>query len=333
MLSLSGGIPKRGNQKKAITLLLGPDFMTDIIEVETSDHARLSLKVSYNWHFKIPKDPSDARLFQVADFIGDCCNSIASKVRSAVASIPFDTFHRRSGEIISKAIFGEGTELHFKANDLVITSVDIKGIEPVDKKTLESLQRSVQLAIEIATQSQEEEAKSKMERQKLLDSADAEKARKHLYELQAESESVLEAGKQLAVSRAKAQASAIEAEAELKATNLRVEAIKVKEMNELEHKKNLAEMELKFKEALNKLEIEKAKELAKIEAEKFSAMIQAIGPKTISEILSSEKDTQVKLLQALGLKGYLITDGKTPLNLFNTAKGLTGIENVIPKDE
>ncbi len=27
------------------------DFMTDIITVETSDHARLSLKVSYNWAF------------------------------------------------------------------------------------------------------------------------------------------------------------------------------------------------------------------------------------------------------------------------------------------
>ena len=27
--------------------------MTDIITVETSDHARLSLQLSYNWHFEV----------------------------------------------------------------------------------------------------------------------------------------------------------------------------------------------------------------------------------------------------------------------------------------
>ena len=30
------------------------------------------------------------------------------------------------------------------------------------------------------------------------------------------------------------------------------------------------------------------------------------------------------MLQALGLKSTLITDGSTPLNLFNTAQGLIG---------
>jgi len=33
---------------------------------------------------------------------------------------------------------------------------------------------------------------------------------------------------------------------------------------------------------------------------------------------------QVKLLRSLGLKSTLITDGKTPINLFQTAQGLIG---------
>lgn len=33
---------------------------------------------------------------------------------------------------------------------------------------------------------------------------------------------------------------------------------------------------------------------------------------------------QVKLLQSLGLKSTLITDGNSPINLFNTASGLLG---------
>lgn len=33
---------------------------------------------------------------------------------------------------------------------------------------------------------------------------------------------------------------------------------------------------------------------------------------------------QVKLLKSLGLKTTLITDGNSPINLFNTASGLVG---------
>lgn len=33
---------------------------------------------------------------------------------------------------------------------------------------------------------------------------------------------------------------------------------------------------------------------------------------------------QVKLLQGLGLHSTLITDGNSPINLFNTANGLIG---------
>lgn len=33
-------------------------------------------------------------------------------------------------------------------------------------------------------------------------------------------------------------------------------------------------------------------------------------------------EMKAKLLAGLGLKGYLVTDGKNPINLFNTANGL-----------
>ena len=48
-LSLSGGKPKKPNQIRSLVLLLGPDFFTDIVVVETADHARLQLQLSYNW--------------------------------------------------------------------------------------------------------------------------------------------------------------------------------------------------------------------------------------------------------------------------------------------
>ena len=40
----------------------------------------------------------------------------------------------------------------FPANNLlVVTSIDIQSVEPVDQRTRDSLQKSVQLAIEITT--------------------------------------------------------------------------------------------------------------------------------------------------------------------------------------
>ena len=32
-------------------------------------------------------------------------------------------------------------------------------------------------------------------------------------------------------------------------------------------------------------------------------------------------EMKAKLLKGLGLKGYLVSDGKNPINLFNTANG------------
>ena len=97
-LSLSGGKPKRQNQIKALCLLLGPDFCTDKITIETSDHARLELQLSYNWHFDVNKESSEeaSKLFSVPDFVGDACKAIASRVRGAVASVAFDDFHKVS---------------------------------------------------------------------------------------------------------------------------------------------------------------------------------------------------------------------------------------------
>lgn len=49
VLSLSAGRPKRPHARRALCLLLGPDFFTDVITIETADHARLQLQLAYNW--------------------------------------------------------------------------------------------------------------------------------------------------------------------------------------------------------------------------------------------------------------------------------------------
>lgn len=344
-LSLSAGKPKKGNMIRAIALLLGPDFSSDIIVVETSDHARLQLEISYNWHFDINdqnNEKDSTKIFCVADFVGDLCKAMASKIRGAVSSVTFDDFHKNSANIIQLAVFGTNPEtkrpreeITFSANNLVVTSVDIRSVEPVDQRTRDSLQKSVTLAIEITTQSQEaaarreaerieQEARGRLDRQRIMDEAQAEKARKELLSLQAESSAVETTGQAKAEAIARSEAARIEAEAAVQGARLRAEAQKIETESELNRMKAAREADIHFALENNNLEIEKAEKMAKIENDKFNQMVAALGTETIRAMASGPQDHQVKMLQSLGLSSTLITDGRTPINLLNTASGLLG---------
>lgn len=137
---LSGGKPKQPGRIRSLHVNLGPDFTSDFIEVETSDHARLLIKLSYHWFFRVNKDDdTEARmLFSIQDFIGDMCTIMASKIRTAVASVNFDSFHNSFARLIRSSIFGiteDGKindEFVLEKNNMVITNVDIRSVDPVD---------------------------------------------------------------------------------------------------------------------------------------------------------------------------------------------------------
>ncbi|XP_076369364.1 major vault protein-like [Tachypleus tridentatus] len=351
-LSLSGGKPKRPNVIHSLCLLLGPDFCTDIISVETADHARLQLQLAYNWHFETyNKSPETAAsLFSVPDFVGDLCKAIASRIRSAVASVTFDNFHKNSAKIICTAVFGYDENLRmrkqfmFPQNNLVITSVDIQSVEPVDQRTRDSLLRSVQLAIEITTQSleatarheaerREQEAKGHLERQKIADEVEVERARKELLELQASSMVVESCGQAKAEAQSRVESQLIEGRSEVEKAKLKGEALRIEAETELKRLSCARQAEVQYLQQQINLEVEKVKELADIDIQKFKSIVGSLGRETISFIARAGPELQVKLLQGLGIQSALITDGATPLNLFSTAKGLIGVKSSQHREE
>ena len=269
------------------------------------------------------------------------CKAIASRIRGAISSVSFDDFHKNSARLITLAVFGvdEGnrpkSELRFVSNNLVVTSIDIRSVEPVDQRTRDSLQKSVTLAIEITTSSQEaaakreaervdQEARGRLERQRIQDEAEAEKTRKVLLDLQAQSAAVESTGQAKAEATSRAEAARIEAEAAVEAARLKAEAQKIEGEAELERLKAAREAEISFLTEQNRLEVERAQLMAKIETGKFENMVNALGTETIRAISTGPQDHQVKMLQSLGLTSTLITDGRTPLNLLNTAQGFLG---------
>ena len=54
----------------------------------------------------------------------------------------------------------------------------------------------------------------------------------------------------------------------------------------------------------------------------MTAVVTALGPDTIAEMARAGPELQARLLASLGLEGYLVTDGSSPINLFKTAEGM-----------
>lgn len=100
--------------------------------------------------------------------------------------------------------------------------------------------------------------------------------------------------------------------------------MKIEAESELERLTSAREAELKFVREQNEMELTKSRESADIETVKFKQMVDAIGSSTLQAIATAGPDLQVRMLQALGMKSTVITDGSTPINLFNTAQGLIG---------
>lgn len=343
-LSLSGGKPKQPNRIKSLCLLLGPDFCTDVVVVETADHARLSLQLSYNWHFEVPKPCSQAeaaKLFSVPDFVGDACKAIASRIRGTVAAVKFDDFHRNSARIIRCSVFGldENDKVKdvfvFPQNNLHITSIDVQSVEPVDQRTRDALQKSVQLAIEITTKSQEaaarheaerveQEARGRLERQKIEDEASSEEARRSLLELRVQLAALESTGQAKAEAQSRAEAARIEGETAVEQAQLRSRASAIETEAELDRLKKARTQELEYLAEKNKLKIQVLTEQMKIEVSRFTAMVNSIGAETIKSIANAGSEHNLRMLSALGLQSTLITDGTTPVNLLSTAHGLIG---------
>jgi major vault protein len=341
---LSGGKPKVENAIKSFSLALGPDFMTDLVTVETSDHAILDIQLAYDWHFIYNKEDSNnkenLKLFSIRDFVGNACKSISSRIRGAVSAKTYDEFHHCSAKIIKDAVFGVDKKsgetrkkLFFDNNSLMITSCDIKSIRPVDADIEQKLKQNTFLSIkikaeatELAFTSQQEmleqQKKGELDIQEIEDNTEAEKLRKEYYTAVAELNSIASLG--VSISRAKAETEKARIEGENNVAVSKIESDTLAILNNQEAEELRLEQKLKYDYESKESNVNSGEQqsLSKIEVEKIEKLMKAIGPKTLASIINAEPKMQQDLLKSLGLQGYLMTDGRNPINLFDTAQGL-----------
>jgi len=221
---------------------------------------------------------------------------------------------------------------------LCITNVDIRSVEPIDERTRESLQKSVQLAIEITTRKQErrarfgadkveQKAKSELACQKIKNLKAIEEEKQNFVEKKAACQSIEISGQAIAKARGRDIKLRIEADMSVKQAKLAVEASEIETKAELDEAKETQEVKIAHSAKVIEMAMAKARALSDIEAKKFEELVATIQPKTIQSIAHSGPQMQARLLKGLGLKGYLMTDGNSPINLFNAAKGMVAAPN------
>jgi len=336
VLTLSAGKPKKQFALECLAIMLGPDYLSDIIEVETLDHARLRIMYAANnrFEYEVGNEDSEKQLFSVPDYIGFATRNIASRIRACVAKTSFDEFHRHSTKIITEAVFGkENKQLKFAENNMIVTNIDIQSIEPVDVHMRDSLLKSVQLAIEISTQSIEmaaeheaaknnQVAKGNLEKHKLDNEKAAENARMNLYSLRAVTAAVESSGQAKAEAEAQAEKLLIEGTSAIEIASLKMQAEEIEENVKLDILEKQREAEVEYTRVCNDLSVEREKQMAEIEKDKTRKLIDSIGKNTIQNIALAGPAAQFHMIKGLGIRGALITDGSTPVNLYQGANGM-----------
>jgi len=339
LTSLSGGTPKVSDVVQTLYLRLGPVFSTDQFDVETVDHTRLQLRISYNWFFQITNSDEALKIFTIRDFIGDMCSTLASRIRGYIATLNFEDFHKNADRLIKKSVFGENengtinTSYKFDSCGLVINDVDIQSVAPSDPNTQRLLQKSVTLAIELATKTieqeyniqalfKEQEFKGEIERLRINNEIVLLKKLIELNKLKNQSSVIEKTGLSEAQAQAYKEAALIEVMSKVDLAELEKQSYEIEQEFELRRTDKEYENELLNKSEEQRLQLRRLTENNRIESEKFKEIITSLEPKTLVQLARAGPELQAKLLQGLGLTGYVLTDGNNPINLFGLANNL-----------
>ncbi|MDP1920218.1 MAG: hypothetical protein Q8L14_28495 [Myxococcales bacterium] len=138
VLSLSTGTPKTDAALlPTCFLLVDGNKVSDRLEVRTSDHVQLEVRLSYRVSFSSSPGSDDARWFNVSNYVALLCDHLGSIVRAAVRATPIDRFHAASTEILRGAVLGEKkgdkrTGREFEENGMLVYDVEVLEVRILD---------------------------------------------------------------------------------------------------------------------------------------------------------------------------------------------------------
>jgi len=185
LLSLSAGKPKGTKFISVGKVFVGPDFMSDKIQVTTKDNMDIELTLTYKWQLLI-NETTAVSIFQTEDFVGIACRKLQGMIRNVAADLNFAEFqidtvkHFRQKlfvESMSTALkdaFGDAAPTDNRPKDteciyipdihFLVTEIDVKEMEPVDKALKSQFNNELKDRMSIMVSRLQREAEMELER-------------------------------------------------------------------------------------------------------------------------------------------------------------------------
>lgn len=325
-LHLSKGPSKDGHSTVTTCFLRVQNArVADTFEVESSDFVKLRLKLGFTGRFDGPPE----RWFAVDDPVKLLADTVRARLREVARDLPLARLVRDASKIVQSTLFGDGSELLFEENGMVVDACELLDARIVDSALAElfaSAQREtvkLQINDELATRRLESERHQDLvdaEEHAIVRSAVARKAESRVVDAQAEH--LVELRKhelrfELAdadLRRTQAQATT-QLEEELRAAELRAAAQVDRRRKEAEGDAAANEAIYRVEEAhlakVAVLELERARVLAEAEA----LRLRAIQPELVGA-LHSAADAEVMKAAAANMNLVSLLGGKSPQELF-----------------
>ena len=297
-MELSTGKPKTtDNLKPTVYLRVLNNRVSDIVDAETSDLVRVSVKVSYRVNFE---GDDKEKWFAVDNYVKFLCDHLRSKIRNAVKHHGIEDFNANAIDIIRDTVLGkaigEGSSRPgqlFKENQMRVYDVEVLGVTIGDTQISQLLigaqNEALRSTLEIAKKERELDLTRRGEKvtQDIAEVKSATKLRN--LDLQQH-----EATKQLEVNLAQIEA---EARAEIERRNNEIalqEKLDSLSASELARDKEAADQDLAIKkqemlQQIERLQAETAEIVKRTEAmdDKLVAAMQAFADQALMERLAS----------------------------------------------
>lgn len=305
VLAMSTGTPKSGKTRRRDVYLRTTTKVSDIVEVETSDFCKLSVKVSYRVRFE--GDPK--KWFDIEDPVGFLADNLRSRIHHGVGKHDVRAFYLNAAATIRDIVLGAAVEgqgrpgLTFEENGMHIYDVDVLGVATTNKELEQMLLDTQRLALKHSLQV--EGAERELIYFKAVTALNTTRA-------QVDAEAAL---KQSEATRTKIDVNLTNALAELKAET---------ERNSKRNAADLQHMQEREEVLAQRLENEKAEIMQKLEFEKMDRdeKLRVLNAET-KAVVDKLAAVSPELSRALTLLGETEIVDKLSTN-FNVLSMLSG---------
>jgi major vault protein len=324
IMSLSTGKPKTTDRLLETPYLrVMHNKVSDLVDVETSDHVTVQMKVSYHVNFLGDKD-RQMSWWNVQNYIKHACDHMRSALKGKVRQMSIEDFYANPLGVLRKVVLGEDEKgCAFDQNGMMVTDVELMAVIIPDdgirglivKMQRESVQRALMLT----------DAEARLAATKQLEGFQIEEQK-----IKAETEL---AQRELAIAklaaRLKENLAAIASDLEIAQKNhaLKMEQEKLVDLGfERNADRQQQEIDAAIEEARKRQELEIVR--FKAEAEALAAKFKVIdGPLSEALLVLSNNETMAKIAQATSVQRIL--GGEDIVSTLTKMFGGLGLDKVM----